>query len=45
MLGGCPASGNLDRRAIAKFVGVAALNHDSGKRRGQRRIWPDFDTC
>lgn len=39
MLGGCPELGGLDRRAIAKLVGVAPLNHDSGKHRGQRHIW------
>jgi transposase len=39
MLGGCPELGSLDRRAIAKLVGVAPLNHDSGKHRGQRHIW------
>jgi transposase len=39
MLGGCPELGTLDRRAIAKLIGVAPLNHDSGKHRGQRHIW------
>ena len=31
--------GKLSRHAIAKLVGVAPLNCDSGKRRGQRHIW------
>lgn len=35
----CPELGQLDRRAIAKLVGVAPLADDSGKRRGKRRIW------
>lgn len=35
----CPELGQLDRRAIAKLVGVAPLADDSGKRRGRRRIW------
>lgn len=34
-----PELGRLDRRAIAKIVGVAPLSHDSGPRKGQRRIW------
>lgn len=33
-----PELGRLDRRAMAKLVGVAPLNHDSGKQRGQRHI-------
>jgi transposase len=39
MLGSCPELGSLNRREIAKLVGVAPLNKDSGQRRGQRRIW------
>ncbi len=31
--------GRLDRRAIAKLVGVAPLNRDSGSQRGHRQIW------
>ena len=34
-----PELGKLDRRAIAKLVGVAPLADDSGERRGKRRIW------
>lgn len=39
LIAGLPELGTLDRRAIAKLVGVAPLNHDSGQHRGQRRIW------
>jgi transposase len=35
---GLPELGKLNRRAIAKLVGVAPLNCDSGKLRGQRHI-------
>ena len=34
-----PELGTLDRRQIAALVGVAPLNHDSGKMRGHRIIW------
>ncbi|MGQ0619217.1 MAG: transposase [Panacagrimonas sp.] len=34
-----PELGTLDRYAIAKLVGVAPLNCDSGKMRGKRVIW------
>lgn len=34
-----PELGTLDRKAIAKLVGVAPLAHDSGRRRGKRCIW------
>ena len=34
-----PELGTLNRKAIAKLVGVAPLNADSGKHRGTRRIW------
>jgi transposase len=34
-----PELGRLDRHAIAKLVGVAPLNRDSGKLRGTRHIW------
>jgi transposase len=33
-----PELGQLDRKRIAALVGVAPFNHDSGFRRGQRRI-------
>ena len=39
LLAEVPELGLLDRRQIAKLIGVAPLNHDSGKHRGQRRIW------
>ncbi len=34
-----PELGYLNRQKIAALVGVAPFNHDSGKRRGQRRIF------
>ena len=34
-----PELGHLQRRQISKLVGVAPLADDSGKRKGQRRIW------
>lgn len=34
-----PELGHLKRRQIAKLMGVAPLNHDSGKLRGKRRVW------
>jgi transposase len=34
-----PELGTLTRRQIAALVGVAPLNHDSGKLRGRRVIW------
>lgn len=34
-----PELGKLNRREIAKIVGVAPLANDSGQRRGHRRIW------
>jgi transposase len=34
-----PELGTLSRRAIAKLVGVAPLNRDSGQQRGRRVIW------
>lgn len=33
-----PELGRLNRKQIARLVGVAPLNHDSGKRQGPRRI-------
>jgi transposase len=34
-----PELGHLQRRQIAKLVGVAPLANDSGQRKGPRRIW------
>ena len=34
-----PELGRLDRRSIAKLVGVAPLANDSGLRRGKRSTW------
>lgn len=34
-----PELGHLDRRQIAKLVGIAPLADDSGNRRGKRRVW------
>ncbi len=34
-----PELGNLNRRQVAALVGVAPINHDSGNKRGKRRIW------
>lgn len=34
-----PELGHLNRRQIAKLMGVAPLNYDSGKLRGQRHVW------
>lgn len=39
LLGGLPELGRLDRKGIAKLVGVAPLNRDSGQFQGQRKIW------
>ena len=39
VLSRCPEIGQLNRRQIAKLVGIAPLNHDSGKYRGERHIW------
>lgn len=39
LLAELPELGKLDRRRIAALVGVAPLNRDSGKMRGQRSIW------
>lgn len=39
LLAQLPELGELDGKAIAKLVGVAPLNDDSGARRGYRRIW------
>lgn len=34
-----PELGEANREEIAKLVGVAPINNDSGKRRGRRTIW------
>ena len=34
-----PELGTLTRQQISALVGVAPMNNDSGKRRGQRHIW------
>jgi transposase len=39
LLGELPELGQLTHKQIAKLVGVAPLNRDSGKYKGQRRIW------
>lgn len=38
LLAELPELGALDRKQIAALVGVAPINHDSGRRRGQRHI-------
>jgi transposase len=39
LLAHVPELGQLDRKAIAKLVGVAPLNRDSGTQRGKRKSW------
>lgn len=39
LLAELPELGRLSNREIAKLVGVAPLNRDSGRYRGTRRIW------
>jgi transposase len=39
LLSHVPELGQLDRKAIAKLVGVAPLNRDSGTLKGARHIW------
>lgn len=39
LLSGLPELGTLQRKPIAKLVGIAPLANDSGKFRGQRHIW------
>ena len=39
LLSQLPELGQLDRKAIAKLVGVAPLNRDSGTIKGSRHIW------
>jgi transposase len=34
-----PELGSLNRKQIAALVGVAPMNRDSGRYRGQRRVW------
>jgi len=38
LLADLPELGQLNRKRIAALVGVAPFNHDSGRRRGKRRI-------
>jgi transposase len=39
LVGLVPELGQLSRRAIAKLIGVAPLNDDSGGRHGRRSVW------
>lgn len=39
LLADCPELGQLNRHQIAKLIGVAPLNNDSGKHRGPRHIY------
>lgn len=39
LLAQLPELGHLNRKEIAKLVGVAPLNRESGKMKGQRHIW------
>mgnify|MGYP000120142141 CR=1 FL=1 len=39
LLAHVPELGQLDRKSIAKLVGVAPLNRDSGTQRGKRTSW------
>jgi transposase len=39
LLAGLPELGVLNRRELAKLVGLAPLNRDSGRFRGQRTTW------
>jgi transposase len=39
LLGELPELGRLNRKQVAKLVGVAPLNQDSGRFKGQRKIW------
>jgi transposase len=39
LLADLPELGTLSRKQIAALVGVAPLNHDSGKSRGKRTVW------
>jgi len=39
LLAKCPELGTLNRRQIAKLVGLAPLANDSGQRHGRRHVW------
>lgn len=39
IIGALPELGSLNRKKIAALAGVAPLNRDSGKHRGERHIW------
>ena len=39
LLANLPELGTLTHKQISSLVGVAPLNRDSGKKRGQRAIW------
>ena len=39
LMAGLPELGHLNRQKISALVGVAPFNRDSGKFKGQRRIW------
>lgn len=39
LIAGIPGLGRLDRRRIAALAGIAPFNRDSGRHRGQRRIY------
>ena len=39
LLAGVPELGKLNRQKVSKLIGIAPLNRDSGKFRGQRKIW------
>jgi len=39
LMAGLPELGQLNRQKISALVGVAPFNRDSGKFKGQRRIW------
>ena len=39
LLAHLPELGTMDRKQIAALVGVAPINRDSGKMRGQRSVW------
>jgi len=39
LLAELPELGQVDRKQIAALVGVAPLNHDSGRQQGRRLIW------
>jgi len=39
LLAKCPELGTLNRRQIAKLVGLAPMANDSGQHRGRRHVW------